>query len=44
MWRAKVDAAKYKMVQPKEDADWYKNLMLLRKMHLNKFKLVGELL
>ncbi len=40
----KFDPAKYKMVQPKEDATGTKNLMLLLKMHLNKFKLVGELL
>jgi len=40
----KFDEAKYKMVQPAEDADWYKNLMLHQKMLLNKSKLVGELL
>ena len=37
----KHDPAKYKMVQPKEDADWYKNLMLLQKMHLKNSNRLG---
>ena len=40
----KYDPAKYKMIQPKADADWYKNLMLHQKMLLSKSKLVGLLL
>ena len=40
----KFDPAKYKMVNPKRMLTGTKNLMLLRKMHLKKFKLDGALL
>ena len=40
----KFDPAKYKMVNPKRMLTGTKNLMLLRKMHLKKFKLDGVLL